>query len=990
MLTEKELIQHLAEQGDGSHNYAFTVSVAKCIIRLRERYASLSQRFETISLAIRQKKLGRDSTFTQAEWDKAVEYLLAKVTEARDESDVVTLYVRAPQVYSPVFFLAFDTITHHFDLKEVLVLVWIALHDNEAYVDHYQGNPLEKLQQATADQEARIGSFFQILKSIQTGICHLGVRNELILSLNEIHPDVNVIESPEGIIINFIRQRLNHFFWEAYQNNPNLPILRRGLITWMKESNVRELFLHFDPTNQLQKDICSFFDRYDIALHPAIIKFGGKSLEAYVRDVQSALDFDCDKVRYPHLYEMQQLLTASDEFFQPKALEKILNWVSSDSFFLNINANQRHVSAFYKYYIALVQLKKYRSIFTFMKVLENDFMNTLQRNCEKPFIDYLESNSFPALSYTATSFEQIQVFTKAIERFKKEKPIWIIDFFEKWYTEQNNSLRRTLFKMMISSDLKDKISINADDIVEFKRCVFVRGRINLEGQIYWINKFFLTAITIHPSQWSNEFANYLEMIYKYLQRLDGPQLRARNINPDAYPPHHFIQLQYLHEKYKQFRGLQRYSAVPVRPENMLLHPELCETYHEWLNIDKLLSESYPDEQQRVFEGYRERIWDAILKLPAVIILSPDMQRFLSTRENKALIMSDLFNAPKIIACLNVFYAMGPSFFNDNTRLFIKQNYQMTDLIVPAIKCLYATSPTLINDRYLDLLTPGAGIYAIQIANIVQLLYNVNKGLLNKERCALIKEKGYIARYLAQILRILEGTNKNLINEANLTLFMTHNVQHLWCVSEALSVLFFDIKPNIINQLLLEELIENAHDAIGIAHIIHFLSVAKPELLTVEHLKLIYNQPHVAAKLVALLSTIQRLIPSFITKDNFKVLFNVSKYHNHIIETLRFLQKTSADLIKEETLNILLSHSHQLINLNEVLSALHRINPELINEINLNLIFKEDIVLVLKVKRDLEALSCSNPEEKITNEVFRNLFSHPIKHWESCSKVGYGK
>ncbi|MCX7114293.1 MAG: hypothetical protein NTW08_00010 [Gammaproteobacteria bacterium] len=989
MLTENELIQHLAEQKDGTHNYAFTVSVAKSILRLRERYASQSRSFETIALEIRGKKFSQESTIIQAEWDRSVDYLIAKVTEAQDQFDVVNLYFRMPHAVLP----SFDIIKHEFSLKEVLVLVWIALHDDKAYERHYCGSDLEKLQRAKADQKARLESFFQILKSIQTGICHHGVRNELILSLNETHIDVSVIESPEGTIIDFIRQRLHHCFWEAYRQNPNCTILRSGLITWMKESKVDKLFLQLDPTNQLLKDIQAIFEKYGIDPNPVIIKFDGKSLEEYVCAVQSALDFDCDRVCYPHLYEMHQLLTVSDHFSHPEALEKIRSWISSDFFFANMSANQRNVSAFYKYYTVLVQLEKYRSIFIFLNVLEVNFMSTLEKNCEKPFVDYLEYNVVPTLSDT-TVLEQIQAFTKAIECFKNDTPNWIINFFEKWYKNQNNTFRASLFKMMISSELKEKIAINTQDIVNFKRCVFQRGRVNLDGQVYWINRFFLAAIMSHPSQWSNEFANHLEMICHNLEQLDRVKMHALNINPDAYPAQLLMQLRYLCEKYKQLHGVLEPIAVSERPENMLLHPELCETYRDWLNIYQLLIESFPKELWQIYKRYSERVWSAILNLPFLSALSPNIKQCLNARENKAMIQSNPLKAIEIISCLDVFYATDPQLVNNDTRLFIKQliqqNFKIIYLIAPVIRCLYQTSPMLITFPYLDMLTSGEGVYAIQIANTVISLYNFNKALLTKERCALIKERGGMARYLAQTLRVLEETNRNLINESNLILLMSHNAHHLWRVSEALCILS-SVKPNIINQVLLQELVENNEYAIELASIIHFLMDVKPELVTVKNIELYKNQLHVSGKFNSILRVIHELIPNFITQSNFEALFKVCKNHYGIIETLRFLQKTNPKLLTKESVHMILEKSHQLINLREVLSMLHGINPNLINEENLNRIFMNHIELVLKVKFALQHLSHSNPTQ-ITNETIRNMFSNPsqlsfFRRGERCVLTG---
>ena len=154
MLTEKELIQRLTEQQDGNHNYAFTVSVAKSILRLRERYARQPQNFETIALELQEKKFSQDSTITQEKWDTAVRYLLAKVSENQDAFDVVKLYFRVHGASVPCYNISvpcYNIIEHKISLKETLILIWLALHDDKAYERHYSGSDLEKLQQAKAD-----------------------------------------------------------------------------------------------------------------------------------------------------------------------------------------------------------------------------------------------------------------------------------------------------------------------------------------------------------------------------------------------------------------------------------------------------------------------------------------------------------------------------------------------------------------------------------------------------------------------------------------------------------------------------------------------------------------------------------------------------------------------------------------------------------------------------------------------------------------------
>lgn len=108
-----------------------------------------------------------------------VNFMIAKTKEPTDEWDVVTLYL--PEEKKEVVYLL--------PLKYVLPLVWKANTDLASYPQDPS---------AEQNRRKRILTLFHTFERIKAGICHLGVRFELIMSLNGVYKDLSLIEDPSA------------------------------------------------------------------------------------------------------------------------------------------------------------------------------------------------------------------------------------------------------------------------------------------------------------------------------------------------------------------------------------------------------------------------------------------------------------------------------------------------------------------------------------------------------------------------------------------------------------------------------------------------------------------------------------------------------------------------------------------------------------------------------------------------------------------------
>ena len=212
---EKSALTQRVTASEGTMSAPFSNSCGCAILKLKADYPNATfndtQRALTELQVSSLFKPDEKPTFTQDNWHDAVSYILARTSEPSSALDNVTLYL---PVTPPTIPPTYQEKLYTFSLKDVLTLTWAAINDDAAYKHNYNGSDSEKLQQAAADKLNRIRAFFHILESIQKGICHHGVRNELIMSLNETHKDVAVIEDPIAVVLTFMKEELQRLFWE--------------------------------------------------------------------------------------------------------------------------------------------------------------------------------------------------------------------------------------------------------------------------------------------------------------------------------------------------------------------------------------------------------------------------------------------------------------------------------------------------------------------------------------------------------------------------------------------------------------------------------------------------------------------------------------------------------------------------------------------------------------------------------------------------------
>jgi hypothetical protein len=145
-------------------------------------------------------------------------------------------------------------------LKLVLPLVWRAIHDSERYKAHFS-QAASPLQAAKDDLPNRKLSFFRCLQRIKAGVCHHGVRNELVLLLNKTYEGVDIIEDAQALVEEKYLSDIHAAFKEQYErsNAQFKETALKHLLTWMQTNNPSALIAHLKIAEEVHAGLIKTF-----------------------------------------------------------------------------------------------------------------------------------------------------------------------------------------------------------------------------------------------------------------------------------------------------------------------------------------------------------------------------------------------------------------------------------------------------------------------------------------------------------------------------------------------------------------------------------------------------------------------------------------------------------------------------------------------------------------------------------------------------------
>lgn len=591
---EAKLIQRFRDNDENTHNVVISSSVGTAILKLKERYLP-DATDQTISSAY-ESALREIQTHETPELKEAIQFLAERASESLDLTDRVTLCLagKKEEIYQ-------------FQLKEVVMLVWKALHDHDRYLHHFTGSEVEKREQAKRELPIRLNSFFNCLKQLKSNpVCHHGTRNELMFLLNKGHEDIHLIEDDRMTILAVIKEELYQLFKLTYdsKNEADKLILQNELIAWIESGNASKIIQLLDPSKKILKKLSDLFTQNGV--NPDYIK-----LEALFQESIASVSFACNPKTDPQLFHLSALLTLDETNLnanKKRALLKIKAWLKK-SFRLDDENDKKNLKIYYLYF-------EFHELYS-----KNEFLLTVAGKLSDSLIAFAKKveTYFKLIAEDSTPLaeenieEIVSTLRKNIESSKKDNlKSEIENFFINWFTAKKDNEAahlNSLYFFIRSNQSRDKIVLTDEAI---KTILSSRNAVTQEIMVspYEINQVFLHAILIEPSEWSDLFSILFNKTLNFVKSNFNLEDKKEHIlKKDSYPSDLLSQLDYLKDK--------QLGKNTKRPKGMLLLPSQVKTKEEWESAINLLTE---EEHQTTYAAYSALLETVFLKyLPQISV-----------------------------------------------------------------------------------------------------------------------------------------------------------------------------------------------------------------------------------------------------------------------------------------------------------------------------------------------------------------------------------
>lgn len=413
---DSSIVSAITSNEQATHNQVVSNSVGMTVLHLRSYYLgkiptqeALDQHYETCIDKLRALKVS--DFFKPGDEEKPENAALKKeiaeqsaslidyiVTQANQPSypelDCVTLFIKGDDdIYKEE--------TYELPLRVVLPLLLTACNDSDKFKHNYSGSEEQKLQLAEEDKPLRLLSLFRCLQRARAGICHTGVRNELILQLNGTYEGIHIIEDTAATVEYFLKDHIYKKFWETYHKSANQDSeqnkkLLSAIFIWMTDRNPLGILEIIDPEHRIEKELAQCFIDNGSDPKKLTVKYDGESMPfvPFVQRSTSRLNFASDP-KQPVLTFIQALLNADNDIdhnpLRNKALSKMQDWIHTH-YCLNSPALNSKVASFYAVYDAEQKLTHYKSLLILTGSMTDEAIQILQQACRDYYQDFNSSN----------------------------------------------------------------------------------------------------------------------------------------------------------------------------------------------------------------------------------------------------------------------------------------------------------------------------------------------------------------------------------------------------------------------------------------------------------------------------------------------------------------------------------------------------------------------------------------------------------------------
>jgi hypothetical protein len=490
-----------------------------------------------------------------------------------------------------------STQDYKFPLQLVIVLVWKALRDDAVYSELVD----------EGYRSLRMLSFINAIRRLRPGICHQGIRHELVLLLNGVYPGVSIIEDPQSFIIAKIKMYLEDRFWTEYRhaNTKRKRQLLHTFKVWVKDNQCLPLFKSLDKgSRQLIADLERIFKEHGSDPNQLESRAELGPVSTCVKDyLQSGIPFNMDSSQCPILRDVRYILHMSEDSIS--ALQSKI-----DQHFAEIISHPddyRGIPQFVKLHEAYEHFRSYKQLLLSTKAMTQTSLAEWERRFEAELgaaIDciFRKNPELPAL-------EALYTIETIITSAHNEHMVAAVEtFFETLQTGKKRA-----YDLLLEPHFQSFVTMT-DDMVSMLEQQY-RQDAWKSVTPYVVHLFILHAILHHdqrvrPGGWSMLFDNAFRAIVSHRVK--------------SSPQYKFIlpQIQYMFDARDKGTSLSR-------PKGMILLPSQVRTLEEWQTILSFVDATEVPKYYAPLAAYLNRLYhqavnagtarfeDAFYAIPAV-------------------------------------------------------------------------------------------------------------------------------------------------------------------------------------------------------------------------------------------------------------------------------------------------------------------------------------------------------------------------------------
>ncbi|MBA3536352.1 MAG: hypothetical protein H0T84_07070 [Tatlockia sp.] len=490
---------------------------------------------------------------------KAWLYIQTKLAEEPNGLDKVTTWENGAEI------------TCNINVKTTLALVYAALTDKYAYWQE----ALTKHLPSTAspkdiitlrgdfettypqDEVDRLSTLWQCFITLGSKkVCHTGIRNDFTMTLNGVYPGIWIIENIDAFLLAFMTEHLNHQI-DKFRIDP--PLYRAMVLSDLSGERLGPLKKALKQSQPvLEESIINTF-----ATHGINPKNCSKKINDYLQAIEDLTPTWEGKAG------MSALASILAPRFNPdKLLLVIQNWIKS-SFEFNNDSHARQVMTFNSAQEISKLITKYQGLLRawnqeMITETQIDELNHLLKSYETKCMERAAPQIDEELSVAMLRFEKVSFAFRNDARYD-----WVENFFIHWALAKETDNQESLIQLYSSLHepvIQEKYLVT-DDFLEQQ---FPQTASEIEITPYLINRLFLHAIMVHPTQWTKLFSNYFSRVHTFVEQElvnPGQAHQALALKNDSYPKALMQQMKFLHT---HFQSIQEERENPIVPFDFYL------------------------------------------------------------------------------------------------------------------------------------------------------------------------------------------------------------------------------------------------------------------------------------------------------------------------------------------------------------------------------------------------------------------------------------